>query len=301
MKAVDALHELEELGSAQWGLVTTGQAVRADIDRVTLGRLADRGVLTRVRHGVYSLPSAELGPLQDLRSAWLGVNSKLTSDERINDADDAVVSHASAAVVHGLGDIIAAHHNFTSPIRRQSSQPDIRFHRAPVAEDKTLVNGLPVTSVARTIADLAMIPIDFDHLATIVRDGLDSTDLSADELSRKLEPHSDRYGFDSSSALIKACLNRAGLPHTVAQLLDHSPSTVVHVFAEQIETMFRPMMEKLLSEQLQAAFATADVTDQDRSDVRQAFYDTSGVASPEAGSLGVEANDERQSSEDKNV
>ncbi|WP_407922876.1 type IV toxin-antitoxin system AbiEi family antitoxin domain-containing protein [Brevibacterium sandarakinum] len=41
------------------------QAARIGVDRVTLGRLSGRGALTRLRHGVYSLPSATFEPLQD--------------------------------------------------------------------------------------------------------------------------------------------------------------------------------------------------------------------------------------------
>lgn len=230
MKAVDALRSLEELGSMQWGLVTAGQAGRLGINRVTLGRLSDRDVLTRLRHGVYSLPSADFGPLQELRAAWLAIDSQLAVEERVESINDAVVSHASAAAVHGLGDLVSVRHEFTSPVRRQSSQGDIRFHRADVRDDKTIVDGLPVTSVARTIADLAVAHTDFDHLATMVRDAMEKADASAERLSEKLTPQAGRYGYAGGPELIEACLEKAGLPHAAGEVLKHYPNVVRRAF-----------------------------------------------------------------------
>ena len=60
----NVLTALEELGAMQWGLVTTGQAKRIGIEeRLWLSRLMDRGIIHRIRHGVYALPSETLWPL----------------------------------------------------------------------------------------------------------------------------------------------------------------------------------------------------------------------------------------------
>ncbi len=110
MRAVDAIATLEELGSSQWGgLVTTGQAEAHGISRVTLGRLRDGHIIIQLRRGVWALPSADHGPpLQDLRAAWLSTDARQLAEERLHgDGDEAVVvSHVSAASVHGLGDEI---------------------------------------------------------------------------------------------------------------------------------------------------------------------------------------------------
>jgi hypothetical protein len=250
MSTVEALRDLEELGSAQWGLITTGQAARVGVNRVTLGRLSDKGALTRIRHGVYALPSADFGHLQDLRAAWLAIDSKRVSEERFDNPDDAVASHSSAAAVHGLGDGVSVRHEFTTPVRRQTAQPDLRFHRAQVAEDKVLVDGLPVTSVARTVADLAAAKADFDHFSTVVRDALDKTDLSVNELGQSLAPHSDQYGYESGSALIEACLEKAGIPNTASRMLSQYPNAVRNAMAPQFESMFKPLMENMFQKYL---------------------------------------------------
>jgi predicted transcriptional regulator of viral defense system len=54
MRALDVLETLELLGSGQWGLVTTAQANEAGVSKMQLSRLAARGTVQRVRHGVYA-------------------------------------------------------------------------------------------------------------------------------------------------------------------------------------------------------------------------------------------------------
>ncbi|WP_417562856.1 type IV toxin-antitoxin system AbiEi family antitoxin domain-containing protein [Microbacterium sp.] len=195
MRAVDALETLELLGSTQRGLVTAAQARAARVSGVELMRLADAGKVTRARHGVYALPSAGVDPLQDLRAAWLAASAN----------GDVVVSGASAAVVHDLGDVVAAHHEFTSAARRQSRQPDVRFRRASLhTRDVTLVDGLPVTTVVRTAADLARASLDRDHLAGVLVDAIEDPEVDVAELAKALDPSASRYGAVSGTALLIA-------------------------------------------------------------------------------------------------
>lgn len=77
------LTALEELSAMQWGLVTTGQAKQVGVRRLWLSRLMDRGVLQRIRLGVYALPSATHGPLQELQAAWLTTDRTQTLEERL--------------------------------------------------------------------------------------------------------------------------------------------------------------------------------------------------------------------------
>lgn len=193
MRAVDALEALELLGSTQRGLVATAQAREAGLTGVDLTRLADSGKLVRARHGVYALPSAGVDRLQDLRAAWLAAS--------VN--GEVVVSRASAAAVHGLGDLVPAAHEFTAPVRRQSTLPDVRFHRATLSDnDVATVDGLPVTTVVRTAADLAASSLDADHLAGVLATAVEDQDVDVDALATALSPHAAHYGFDSGRALL---------------------------------------------------------------------------------------------------
>lgn len=206
MRAVDVLESLDLLGSSQWGLVTTAQASEAGVSKMHLSRLADRGTVQRVRHGVYALPSADTGPLQGLRAAWLATSSQPAGNQPL-----AVVSGESAAAVHGLGDLLPSRYEFATAVRRQSTQPDTRYRKRDLPdEDVIWVNGLPVTTVARTVKDLAVGGTDFDHLAVAVRDAVTTTDIASVALIQALEPAAKRFGSPDGNALLHAALKAAG-------------------------------------------------------------------------------------------
>lgn len=233
MRSADALTTLEELGSSQWGLVTTGQAESYGVSRVDLGRLHNNGMVHRTRRGVYSLPSAGFGPLQDLRAAWLATDPRKTAEARVENVVDVVASHASAAAVHDLGDLVPFTNEFTSTRRRQSTHEDVRFHRAELPDDDhALVDGLPVTSVLRTLEDLASVGTDLDHLADLVRDALSKPEVRPDSLATRLNHLANRYGHNSGRELIDDCLNRAGLPSVATNLA--SSNALAAAFLSQL-------------------------------------------------------------------
>lgn len=195
MRAVDALETLELLGSSQHGLVTAAQARSAGVSNVDVKRLVDAGTLARVRHGVYALPSAGVDPLQDLRAAWLAASA----------AGNVVVSGLSAAAVHGLGDLVPSRHEFSSSERRQSAQPDVRFRRADLpAGEVVWVDGLPMTSVPRTVADLARASLDFDHFASVLSDAVDKREVDVSSLERAVDKYAHRHGAKNGRALLAA-------------------------------------------------------------------------------------------------
>ena len=211
MRESQVLEELEMFGSSQWGLVTAAQARGLGVERLWLSRMSSRGMLQRIRHGVYAFPSAQYGPLQDLQAAWLATDASLSAEDRLEAKDPVVVSHVSAASVHQLGDLLAARHEFSSPARRQTTQKDLRFHRCEVpARDITWVDGLPVTSVAWTVGDLAAHATDADHLATVVRDAVEDHHIKISDLAERLFPHIDAYGAASGAGLVQLLLDQAG-------------------------------------------------------------------------------------------
>ena len=198
--AVDDLEILILVGSSQWGLVTASQAQEAGVARMRLSRLVDRGTLQRVRHGVYALPSASGGPLQELRAAWLATDSLPAGSK-----PTAVVSGQSAAAVHGLGDLLPPAYEFSTPVRRQTTLKDIRYRTRGLSDaDVTMVDGLPVTTVPRTVADLAAIGTDQEHLTAVVRDAL-AAGTSPSTLAIALElgtPPSSSARVDGQSRMV---------------------------------------------------------------------------------------------------
>lgn len=196
----DAIARLTGLGSGQWGLFTTAQAGSHGVSRLILSRLVDRGVLERVTHGVYAFPAGE-DPHRPLRAEWLALAPTMDAADRLDDPSLGVVSHASAAEIHGIGDLLADIPEFTLPGRKQSRRM-VRLHRSTLGPGEVTVrDGLPVTTVERTIADLFNDGQDTSHVADAVRDAASTGKLDIEALSRALDPHAARANFQSGSAL----------------------------------------------------------------------------------------------------
>lgn len=238
VKASHAVTTLEELGASQWGLITAAQAQAHGVSRVTLGRLREAGMVHPLRRGVYALPSSGQGPLQDLRAAWLATNPTVLAEDRVHNpgaSGEVAVSHRSAAAVHGLGDVMPTRHEFTASGRRTSSHPDVAFHRQTLgADDLSVVDGLLVTSIERTVADLCGPGVDLDHFAEVVRDALANERVDAQRLTQALTPGAKRLGFPTGAALIEECLERAGLPTPVLNTLPLWHTTLVRQLQQAI-------------------------------------------------------------------
>ena len=122
MKQAEVLATLEMVASDQWGIVTTAQAGREGVERLQLSRLAEKGDLERARHGVYLLPSHQAGPQDEIRAAWLSLEPKKFIDERWEDEWPVVVSHESAARIHGIGRLIPPKLTFSTGGTKQTRQ-----------------------------------------------------------------------------------------------------------------------------------------------------------------------------------
>jgi hypothetical protein len=132
------------------------------------------------------------------------------AEDRIRDgADGIVVSGNTAAALHGIGDLLPTPYVFTSPARRQSQRPEIRFKRRLLAADQiTLVAGIPTTGVEQTIADLVHDKEDLSLVGDLVGDALRSGTVQLDFLAVLLGPLAARNGFpkDDGLALLRKLL-----------------------------------------------------------------------------------------------
>lgn len=183
----------------QWGMVTSRQASGAGVDRSTLHRLEAAGYLDRVRYGVYASTTAAVTAAREEQAAWLALNPGVAGWDRLpSDPDGGVVSHQSAARLHGLGELVDDRITFTTPRRRTSRDPDLWFKKAELAEDDvTLVDGLPVTTALRTICDLLDQHIDGSHIATIIREAVIANLVQLDALAERIGAYALRYGVRS--------------------------------------------------------------------------------------------------------
>ena len=200
------------IAAGQWGLLTTAQAAHEGISRLQLARLADAGVLQRVGRGVYATTSSA-GEHLSLRAAWLALDPAHTAELRlVNPIAAGVVSHASAAGLHQLGDLLDDQHEFTLAQRKQTARGGIRIHRGDLlAQDVTIVQGLPVTTVERTIVDLLRAGHDPEHVAQIIGAGMRRGVVELTDLAAHLDPLARRHHQPDGSALLEYLLDIVGL------------------------------------------------------------------------------------------
>lgn len=122
--------------------------------------------------------------------------------DRVGDpalAVEAVVSHTTASEVWGIGDLWPDGIHFTVGDRRRSRQPDVQFHRADLADADWTIHpesGLPVTTVTRTIVDLAQADHEPGHLLGLVADAARGSLLDEQELLNALAGQEDALGVD---------------------------------------------------------------------------------------------------------
>jgi len=259
MKQAEVLATLETVAADQWGIVTTAQAGREGVERLQLSRLAEKGDLERARHGVYLLPSHQAGPQDEIRAAWLSLEPKKFIDERWDDEWPVVVSHESAARIHGIGRLIPPKLTFSTGGTKQTRQQGIRIYtRRTLAEgDIVSVDGLPVTSVARTVGDLAEQRVEKGYLADLVADALRKENVRIDDLAQKLEPAARSYGAKSGMQLASELSAEASSVEDFVELRKRLVHTTKGMGGTVIDPdMFEGLEEslKMVSKQLEKAF-----------------------------------------------
>ncbi|MGZ9935865.1 type IV toxin-antitoxin system AbiEi family antitoxin domain-containing protein (plasmid) [Streptomyces sp. NC-S4] len=215
MNRSEAIRRLGAIAADQWGLVTARQAQAAGISRVDLARLIDAELLLRAVHGVYQVAGGAPATHLDIKAAWLRLDPGVPAWERTLTGDRAaVVSHASACQLYDIGDIPADHVEISVPRRRTTREPGVTLHKAEIeAADVTLVDGLPTTTVDRTICDLLRARADGGHIGRVLADadqrGLTDTRVLAD----RVQPHARAYGLPknaSGSDLLNFLAEQAG-------------------------------------------------------------------------------------------
>ena len=185
-------HRIEHLSEAQFGYFTRAQAHQSGIEDYELARATDYSQIVRAGHGVYRIVGAPADPLEDLRVAWLRLDPASSPRQRTR-YPEIWVSHRSAARVLDLGVYLAGEPEFTS-IRKLQPRfaARIRVRSAGLRRDEWVVrSGFAVTSVARTLADLAKEHWDRGHLGHFAADALRTGAATAEELDEALAGNID--------------------------------------------------------------------------------------------------------------
>lgn len=210
MKPAEVRAAIAQLAASQWGLITTAQATAAGATRMLLTRMTTNGELERVVYGVYAVPAALADEQLEKRALWLTLDPSRTAEERLARRHEAgVLSHATAAALHGIGDILDYRVEITTPRRQQSRREDLRLHRAELRPDEvTYAEGLPVTTASRTIADLVAADHDRDHVATVLKDAVGQDLTTPEQVRTALE---ERLGTEQGARVLVELLAAARL------------------------------------------------------------------------------------------
>jgi hypothetical protein len=131
--------------------------------------------------------------------AWLELAPSVPAWDR--NAAQGVVSHRSAAILFGLGDLPADVHEFTLPVRRQTRRDDVRLHRGDVATGVVSRGGLLTTDPARTVVDLLTDGADPAAVSTIVAESLDAGYDRPAAFAQRLSAVAHRYRFSCGDGL----------------------------------------------------------------------------------------------------
>jgi predicted transcriptional regulator of viral defense system len=145
------MDDLLPLAEQNDGLVTAAQARALGIKDSVLARLAQRGRLERIARGVYRIPYFPADPLAQYREAILWARAS-------HGPEQVALSHETALGVYGISDVNPAQVHLTVPkhARLRRKQPKwIVIHRGDLPPgDVTTHEGLPVTTVAKSVMDV---------------------------------------------------------------------------------------------------------------------------------------------------
>jgi hypothetical protein len=255
MERADALRRLGERASDQWGLVTAAQAKLDGVQGVDLLRLERTGLLESVGRGVYLITAAVPPEHLETKVAWLRLDPKTPAwQQAMGSKRSGVVSHASACELHSLGDLPVDRVELTVPVRRTTRDEGVLLHRLALETgDVTVVDGLPVTTVERTIADLLRSRADGAHVGTVIADADLKGMLDIDRLAVRAAPFVRAYGLPATASgddLLLALCEQAGRTlrsrqgEQAAAAGFASAVTAMETLASQPEA-FGPLMKSL--------------------------------------------------------
>ncbi len=153
--------ELYRIAEPQGGYFTSAQATKSGFSRKLLWHYQKTHKFLRVAHGIYRLGRFPSSRFEDLFVAWLKCGPK------------SAISHESALALYDLSDVLPAEVHVTVPRTASRRREGIRMHTnrlRPADIEKR--EGLPVTSVPRTIADVARAGLSEDHVARAIGEAL---------------------------------------------------------------------------------------------------------------------------------
>jgi predicted transcriptional regulator of viral defense system len=169
---------LYDLAEGQLGYFTAAQAREAGLHPVRLVQLQKHGDIERLSRGVYRLTRYPASPLGQYMEAALWPQVRRPGAQ-------GTISHESALVMYGLSDVSPAKVHVTLPhelrIRRAIPQHLIVHHADLEPQDVKQLEGISVTTAARTIRDVHASHLGPALVGQAIADGRRTGHLTFDE------------------------------------------------------------------------------------------------------------------------
>lgn len=162
MKQGPDYQQLYETAESQAGYFAAHQARKCGFSWERLSSNVNTGRFTRIRRGIYRLTQFPGSEFEDLFVAWLRTGP------------DSVVSHESALSLYRLSDVLPAEIHLIVPRTSSRRRSDIRQHTHHLNPDEvTKREGLPVTTVPRTLADVAASGLAEEQVRLAIREAIE--------------------------------------------------------------------------------------------------------------------------------
>jgi uncharacterized protein DUF559/putative AbiEi antitoxin of type IV toxin-antitoxin system len=191
---------IAEIAAAQGGIIDHEQLLAIGVSSAAITRWIEAGLLHPQHVGVYAVGHPRLSALG---RRWAAVRAC---------GPGAVLSHASAGDAWRMRRSAAALIDVTVPNRSARCRPGIRIHRPRTLppDEVTALDGLPITTPARTLLDLAATGLRGRRL-----------EAALDHAERAL-----RIDWADVALVIEAHPRRRGTPALRAVLAAYAPGTV---------------------------------------------------------------------------
>ncbi len=174
--------QLYQIAEDQGGYFTSAQAGDAGYSWERLSNTVKAGRFVRVSRGVYRLAHFPGSRFEDFFIAWLRAGPT------------SVISHESALSVYGLSDVLPHEIHVIVPRTASRRRKGIRQHTNQLeGKDITSRDGLPITTVARTLADVSTIGLAKEQVKLAINEGISNGMVTMEMLWDQTEKRGGRF------------------------------------------------------------------------------------------------------------
>lgn len=210
--------QLRRIAEDDLHLFSTHQARDVGITRAQLAAAVERHELWQAAPEVWAFTDVEKNPYEDWAAAWMTMNLQTPIVDRRR-TPDVVISHDAAAVIRELGTLAPRTLTVTATAPLTSEVPSwVASVTVEVGDvgiegvDWTICEGLPVSTPARLIADLAAVNTEGSHLGTVIEEAIVDNLITHAQATDILRPHIHRWGLTNPDTAVDLLINASVEP-----------------------------------------------------------------------------------------